>query len=85
MSNVLKVKSAGQRVRYQVSKITFDENDLNSFKRTYNQIKLAIKKEDISLMAKHAEKEANPLYPVPKLMNKQELANMYYKIGGIEK
>ena len=28
MSNVLKVKVAGQRVRYQVSKITFDENDL---------------------------------------------------------
>ena len=28
MSNVLKVKIAGQRVRYQVSKITFDESDL---------------------------------------------------------
>ena len=28
MSNVLKVKIAGQRVRYQVSQITFDENDL---------------------------------------------------------
>ena len=27
-SNVLKVKIAGQRIRYQVSKITFDENDL---------------------------------------------------------
>ena len=27
-SNVLKVKIAGQRVRYQVSKVTFDENDL---------------------------------------------------------
>ena len=27
-SNVLKVKIAGQRVRYQVSKITFNENDL---------------------------------------------------------
>ena len=28
MSNVLKVKIAGQRVRYQVSKVTFNENDL---------------------------------------------------------
>lgn len=28
MSNVLKVKVAGQRVRYQVSKVTFNENDL---------------------------------------------------------
>ena len=28
MSNVLRVKVAGQRVRYQVSKITFNQNDL---------------------------------------------------------
>lgn len=28
MSNVLKVKVAGQRIRYQVSKVTFNENDL---------------------------------------------------------
>ena len=28
MSNVLKVKIAGRRVRYQVSKVTFNENDL---------------------------------------------------------
>ena len=28
MSNVLKVKIAGQRIRYEVSKVTFDESDL---------------------------------------------------------
>ena len=28
MGNVLKVKIAGQRIRYQVSKVTFNENDL---------------------------------------------------------
>ena len=28
MSNVLKVKIAGQRIKYQVSKVTFNENDL---------------------------------------------------------
>lgn len=38
-----------------------------------------IKEEDISIMAKHAAKEANPLYPVPKLMNKKELEQFYYK------
>ena len=42
-----------------------------------------IKKEDISLMAKHAEKEANPLYPVPKLMTKKELEKIYYKISNL--
>ena len=40
-----------------------------------------IKEEDISEMAKYAEKEANPLYPVPKLMTKKELEKFYYKIA----
>lgn len=38
-----------------------------------------IKAEDIPGMAKHAAKEANPLYPVPKLMDRKELARFYYK------
>jgi len=40
-----------------------------------------IKKEDILSLSKHAEKEANPLYPVPKLMTRKELENFYYKIA----
>ena len=41
-----------------------------------------IKAADIPAMAKHAEKEANPLYPVPKLMTKKELEDMYLRIAG---
>lgn len=40
---------------------------------------MGIKKEDIPQMAKHADKEANPLYPVPKLMNAKELEKFYYQ------
>ncbi len=40
-----------------------------------------IQKEDIPKLAKHAEKEANPLYPVPKLYTKSELEKLYYRIG----
>lgn len=40
-----------------------------------------IKEKDIPIMAKHAAKEANPLYPVPKLMNKKELEQFYYKVA----
>ncbi len=36
-----------------------------------------IQENDIPVMAAHAEKEANPLYPVPKLMTKKELENFY--------
>jgi len=39
-----------------------------------------IKEEDILEMAKKACKEANPLYPVPKLFSKKQLANVYYMI-----
>ena len=34
---------------------------------------------DIPKMAKHAAAEANPLYPVPKLMNAKELEQFYHK------
>ncbi len=34
---------------------------------------------DIPMMAKHADAEANPLYPVPKLMDAKELEKIYYK------
>ncbi len=40
-----------------------------------------IQKEDIPFLARHAEKEANPLYPVPRLMNQRELEEIYYDIA----
>lgn len=40
-----------------------------------------IQKADIPAMAKHAAKEANPLYPVPVLMNAAELEQFYEKVA----
>lgn len=37
-------------------------------------------KEDIPVLAKHAAAEANPLYPVPVLMDAKELEKFYYMI-----
>ena len=39
-----------------------------------------IRVEDIRGMAEHAEKEANPLYPVPRLLTAHELEIFYYRI-----
>lgn len=36
--------------------------------------------EDIPKLARYADKEANPLYPVPVLMNAQELEKFYYMV-----
>ena len=41
---------------------------------------LEIRAEDIPSLAKKADHEANPLYPVPKLMNAKELQRFYYDI-----
>lgn len=40
-----------------------------------------IKLSDIPMLARHAEKEANPLYPVPKLMTAKELERIYLKVA----
>ena len=37
--------------------------------------------EDIPSLAKHAEKEANPLYPVPVLMTAKQLEQIYYQVS----
>ncbi len=41
-----------------------------------------IKKEDIPMLARHAAAEANPLYPVPVLMDARELERFYWMIMG---
>ena len=43
-----------------------------------------IRPEDIPGMAAHAEKEANPLYPVPRLMTREELTFFYEQVTGKE-
>ncbi len=53
---------------------------LNSDMGISNKIE-GIKKADIYGLSKHAEKEANPLYPVPRLMTRKELECFYYKIS----
>lgn len=44
-----------------------------------NKLK-GIREEDIPELARYAEKESNPLYPVPKLMTAKELETFYYDV-----
>lgn len=41
-----------------------------------------IRDEDITTLAKAASKEANPLYPVPKILNAKELEVLYHIVKG---
>ncbi len=55
-------------------------NDSMDIPRTLPEIQ----EEDIPVMAKHADQEGNPLYPVPVLMNRKELEIIYRKVKGQE-
>lgn len=55
-------------------------NELNASMNIPNELQ-GIRKEDISDLAKLAEKEANPLYPVPVLMTRKELERFYYQMA----
>lgn len=64
----------------QAANIFLDNlNKLNKQLNIPNKIK-ELKKEDIPLLAIQADKEANPLYPVPVLMNNKELETIYKKL-----
>ena len=39
-----------------------------------------IRRQDIYAMSAKAEKEANPFYPVPKLMTREELEQFYFDV-----
>lgn len=39
-----------------------------------------LRREDIPALARHADREANPLYPVPVLMDADELAELYQRL-----
>ena len=54
--------------------------DMNAYMDIPTQIK-GIKEEDIPQMVERSYKEANPLYPVPKFMGKEEMAAMYREIS----
>lgn len=39
-----------------------------------------LRREDIPALARHADREANPLYPVPVLMDAKELEGIFYRL-----
>lgn len=63
-----------------------DETGAKKFIKAIKQMKkdmnikdeIVIDKEDIPVLAEYAAKEANPLYPVPKLMDASELEELYH-------
>ncbi len=72
---------ANKKDSYKVAAEKFIEKIKNLNKNMSVPEKLrGIKEEDIKAMSKHADREGNPLYPVPVLMNAKELEKFYYAV-----
>lgn len=44
-----------------------------------------IREDDIPAMVRHADRECNPLYPVPVLMDASALETMFRQVGGMNR
>lgn len=71
----------GENVSYEEGAKLFIQaiEDMNAQMNIPNKLD-CIKEEDIQELAKTAEKEGNPLYPVPVLMTAQELEEVYRQV-----
>lgn len=54
----------GYRILNDVKQITFNEDDLESFEKTYNQIKIAIEKQDLNLLPTSANGFKNQMLEI---------------------
>ena len=75
----VEVQLADKDTPYDVAAANFIDA-INKMKKRFNigNTILEIQEEDIVKLSRYADKEANPLYPVPVLMNAKELEQFYY-------
>ena len=78
LANAVGIKGADDETK--AKKFIQEVKDMNKYMNIPTTIE-GIKEEDIPTMVDRAYAEANPLYPVPKIMSKQDLANMYREIS----
>ena len=70
----------GYRILKDVKKISFNDEDLDAFEKTYNQIKLAIEKEDVNLLPTSSNGFKNQLLEIaPKGIKGDDAYNNFFK------
>ncbi len=72
----------GATVAEKATKFIQAIKDLNESMAIPKYIENTIKDEDIPLLAKRAQAEANPLYPCPVLFDEKEFRQLYLTIQG---
>lgn len=74
--------SPGQSDEIAASRFVRAILDLNAWMGFPSHLE-GIQSADIPVMAAHAEKEANPLYPVPRLMAKEEPEGFHHQFAAV--
>ena len=69
----------GERILKGVKKISFNDNDLSSFEKTYNKLKETIQKKDISLLPTPNSFENQYLEVAPKGIKGDDAYNNFFK------
>lgn len=72
LATLIKLNNAGDFIEYI--------KELNKKMGIPTKFDSLIKETDIDFLSKHAAKEANPLYPVPKEFSRKELAEIYKEL-----
>lgn len=78
LANAVGIKGANDEAK--AKQFIREIKDMNEYMNIPTTIK-GIKEEDIPTMVDRAYAEANPLYPVPKIMSKEDFAAMYREIA----
>jgi alcohol dehydrogenase class IV len=76
LADAAKLTEASDSVQLKAEKFIEAVKRLNRLMNIPEKIN-GIREEDIALMAERADQESNPLYPVPKIMRRKELENIY--------
>lgn len=79
LSELIGLSELGETTEQKALKFIKAIKDLNKSMGIPNKVK-GIMNDDIPLMVKRALRESNPLYPVPKIMTKEDMKRIYQMI-----
>lgn len=79
LADIVGITEASDRQEIKAKKFIEAVKQLNESMDIPNKVSGIVDK-DIPVMVERALKEANPLYPVPKILNKDDLLTLYYLI-----
>ena len=80
LADVVGIGASKDTVEQKAKKFICEIKKLNSSMNIPDKIS-GINESDIPLMVKRALKEANPLYPVPKILSEDQLTDIYKSIS----